>query len=187
MCYAVGTPTEEAIAEMPTSDARKRANAKWDGANMRTVSCKIKREYADEFAAYCEQHSMSPSTAIRNYVLACIGRKDERMKEIYRSFDGNLSPENTDGYIIYEIAGGLLEIESLSVRPDTIDARFRIPRELLPESDYGDLAKIGELEADAWNGCYRRGQVFFKGKWYSGEMIDKIQQDAGDNYWQRHI
>lgn len=172
---------------MASQEARRRASAKWDRENMRSLSCKIRQEYAEEFITYCELHGMSPNTAIRNYVLECIGRKDEKMKEIYRSFEGKLSPENPEGHIIYAIGDDLLEIETASAVKGTVTTRIRVPQALLPESDYNNLERLGELAADCSNGCYKRGQIFFKGRWYSSEMISKIQQANRDNYWQKYV
>ena len=33
---------------MPVSDAKKKANKKWDAANMQNLSVKVRREYADQ-------------------------------------------------------------------------------------------------------------------------------------------
>lgn len=39
--------------KMPISDSRRRANAKWDKANMTVIGCKVRREQAEEFKAEC--------------------------------------------------------------------------------------------------------------------------------------
>lgn len=109
------------------------------------------------------------------------------MKEIYRSFAGKLSPDNTDGYIIYDAGSGLLEIESVSVRPDVAKSRIRVPAELLPASAFADVARIGELTIDADNGCYSRGQTFFRGKWFSGDKIAEIQRANRDQNWKKYV
>ena len=38
------------------TEARKRANAKWDKENMVVLACKVKRETAEQFKAYLEEH-----------------------------------------------------------------------------------------------------------------------------------
>ena len=55
------------------SDAKKKANAKWDSANMATLACKVKREQADEFKAKCEQQGKTANTALKDFVLSVIG------------------------------------------------------------------------------------------------------------------
>lgn len=108
------------------------------------------------------------------------------MKEVYRSF-GVLDMDCHEGYVIYELKNGLLEISSESIDLDKRDTRFRIPKELLSEDDYGNLEKLGALEADAMNGCYENAQTFHNGKWYSGKTIREIQKKNKDLYWQRHV
>lgn len=41
---------------MPVSDAKKKANAKWDAANMSVLSVKIRRDKAEAFKALCAEH-----------------------------------------------------------------------------------------------------------------------------------
>lgn len=108
------------------------------------------------------------------------------MKEVYRSF-GVLDMDCHEGYVIYELKNGLLEISSENIDLDKRDARFRVPKELLSEDDYGNLEKLGALEADAMNGCYENAQTFYNGKWYSGKTIREIQKKNKDLYWQRHV
>ena len=57
---------------MPLSDARKRANAKWDNANMKTIACKLKKSQAERFKEYCESMGKTTNTVLREYVLSCI-------------------------------------------------------------------------------------------------------------------
>lgn len=109
------------------------------------------------------------------------------MKELYRSFEGKLNVENQTGYIIYATSNGLLEIEELSVLPDAKTHRYRIPADLLPETDYANVEKIGALTADLWFGLYENGQIFFNGKWFSGKTISRIQQKNRDKFWQRYV
>ena len=109
------------------------------------------------------------------------------MKELYKSFEGKLGVENQNGYIIYEADNSLLEIEELSIRQDIKKYRYRVPATLLPKADFANIQKIGELQADIWNGCYENGQIFFKGKWYSGKKIAEIQQKNQDQNWQKYV
>ena len=108
-------------------------------------------------------------------------------KEIYRTFDGMLDVDNTDGYIIYSIGDDMLEVESISVRPDVVTDRFRVPSNLLPESDFGNLLKLGELAIETGDGVYTRGQTFYNGKWYSGATITEIQKKNDDLNWKLYV
>ena len=108
------------------------------------------------------------------------------MKEVYRSF-GVLNMDCRYGYIIYELKNDLLEISSESTDLNSKDNRFRVPKRLLSKADYGNIEKLGALQADAMNGCYEDTQTFHNGKWYSGSTIREIQKKNKDLYWQRHV
>lgn len=61
---------------MPVSDAKKKANAKWDSENMSTVACKIKKSQAEKFKAYCADIGKTSNAVLRDYVLECIDEKE---------------------------------------------------------------------------------------------------------------
>ena len=42
------------------TEARKRANAKWDKENMVVLACKVKRETAEQFKAACAAQGTRP-------------------------------------------------------------------------------------------------------------------------------
>lgn len=58
---------------MAVSDAKKKANAKWDSENMATLACKVKKDHADKFKAYCSEIGKTSNAVLREYVLSCIG------------------------------------------------------------------------------------------------------------------
>lgn len=58
---------------MAVSDAKKKANAKWDSENMATLACKVKKEHADKFKAYCSEIGKTSNAVLRECVLSCIG------------------------------------------------------------------------------------------------------------------
>lgn len=111
------------------------------------------------------------------------------MKEIYRSFDGKLNVDQQDGYILYSTddGGALIEYEGLSVWQDVRTERARIPADHLPPEQYGDTERIGELVADCWCGNLAAGQIYFCGKWWSGDKIREIQRKNNDLQWQRYV
>lgn len=63
---------------MSVSDAKRKANAKWDSENMSTMSCKIKKTQAEAFKAYCEASGKTPNSVIRDFILDCIGSPPTR-------------------------------------------------------------------------------------------------------------
>ena len=49
----------------PVSDAKKRANKKWDAANMQNLSVKVRRDYADAIRAACSEQGTTPGAVMR--------------------------------------------------------------------------------------------------------------------------
>ncbi len=62
---------------MPISDAKKKANAKWDSENMTTIGCKIKKGHAEKFKVYCESQGKTSNAVLREFVLTCINENNE--------------------------------------------------------------------------------------------------------------
>ncbi len=54
---------------MAIPESRKRANSKWDKENMTTLGCKIRKEQAADFKAYCEAQGKTSNTVLKDYVL----------------------------------------------------------------------------------------------------------------------
>lgn len=61
---------------MAVSEAKKKANAKWDSENMATLACKVKRTQAEAFKSYCAERGQTSNTVLKDYVLDCIGEQD---------------------------------------------------------------------------------------------------------------
>ena len=62
---------------MAVAESRKRANVKWDAENMTTLGCRVKKEQADRFKAYCSEIGKTSKAVLRDYVLDCIGEKQD--------------------------------------------------------------------------------------------------------------
>lgn len=58
---------------MAPSESQKRASLKWDKENMITLGCKIKRDQAAKFKAYCFDQGKTSNTMLKEFVLSCIG------------------------------------------------------------------------------------------------------------------
>ena len=54
------------------SKAKRRANDKWDKANMSILACKIKKHEAAAFREYAAQNGKTINSLFREYVLKCI-------------------------------------------------------------------------------------------------------------------
>lgn len=53
---------------MALTEARKRANAKWDKANMASLSCRVKMDTANAFRELCEQRGTTVSMALSTFI-----------------------------------------------------------------------------------------------------------------------
>ena len=62
---------------MAVAESRKRANVNWDAENMTTLGCRVKKEQADRFKAYCSEIGKTSNAVLRDYVLDCIGEKQD--------------------------------------------------------------------------------------------------------------
>ena len=61
---------------MAPSESQKRASIKWDKENMSVLGCKVKKEQAEKFKAYCESMGKTSNAVLRDYVLGCIDEKE---------------------------------------------------------------------------------------------------------------
>ena len=50
------------------SEARKRANKKWDEKNIRTVTARIRKETAEQLKEYAERHGTTVNRIISDYI-----------------------------------------------------------------------------------------------------------------------
>lgn len=50
------------------SESQKRARDKWDATNMTLVSCKMRRDLADEFKSAAKANGTTPSALIRGWI-----------------------------------------------------------------------------------------------------------------------
>ena len=67
---------------MSLSESRKRASAKWDAENMTTLGCRVKRTQAAAFKSYCEGRGQTSNTALKNFVLGCIGEQESSQEAV---------------------------------------------------------------------------------------------------------
>ena len=50
------------------TEARKRANAKWDKENMTSLACRVKKDYAEKFKAACIEAGTTPNAVLKQAV-----------------------------------------------------------------------------------------------------------------------
>jgi len=66
---------------MAVSDAQKRAANKYIKEHMSTLACKVRKEQAAAFHAYCEARGMTSNTVIKTYVVGCIEKDETALQE----------------------------------------------------------------------------------------------------------
>lgn len=59
---------------MPITEAKRKANSKWDAANMTVLGCKIRKDKAEQFKAACKSAGTTPNAVFT-------GAIDEFMNE----------------------------------------------------------------------------------------------------------
>lgn len=75
-------------------DAKKKANAKWDSENMATLACKVKKDHADRFKAYCVEIGKTSNAVLRDCVLSCVdGESPQKPAGAAQGIDAILTPE----------------------------------------------------------------------------------------------
>lgn len=61
---------------MSPSEAQKRASAKYQEKTIASLACRVKKEQAEAFKAYCAEKGTTANAVLRSYVLSCIGADD---------------------------------------------------------------------------------------------------------------
>lgn len=60
---------------MALTEARKRANKKWDAENMQIVACKVKKSTASDFKELAKANGTTPNELLRNFIQDYIKEK----------------------------------------------------------------------------------------------------------------
>lgn len=63
---------------MAPSEAQKRASAKYQRENIASLACRVKKEQAEKFKAYCSEQGKTSNAVLKEYVLDCIGEGENR-------------------------------------------------------------------------------------------------------------
>lgn len=75
------------------TEARKRANAKWDKENMVVLACKVKRETAEQFKAACAEQGTTSNAVLQQAVKAYL---DEHPAPEQSHAAGNTQDDETE-------------------------------------------------------------------------------------------
>lgn len=57
---------------MAPSEAQKKASAKYQKENIASLACRVKKDQAEKFKAYCESIGKTSNAVLRDYVIKCI-------------------------------------------------------------------------------------------------------------------
>lgn len=75
-------------------EAKKKANQKWDSENMATLACKVKKDHADRFKAYCAEIGKTSNAVLRDCVLSCVdGESPQKPAGAAQGIGAILTPE----------------------------------------------------------------------------------------------
>jgi len=58
---------------MSPTEAQKRASAKYQEKNIASLACRVKKEHAEKFKAYCAEQGKTSNAVLREFVMKCIG------------------------------------------------------------------------------------------------------------------
>lgn len=61
---------------MAPTEAQKRASAKYQRENIASLACRVKKEQAEKFKAYCAGQGKTANAVLRDYVLDCIDERE---------------------------------------------------------------------------------------------------------------
>lgn len=57
---------------MSPTEAQKKAAAKYHKENIASLACRVKKDQAAKFKAYCDSIGKTSNAVLREYVLSCI-------------------------------------------------------------------------------------------------------------------
>ena len=57
---------------MAASEAQKKASAKYQKENIASLACRVKKDQAEKFKAYCAAQGKTSNAVLREFVLNCI-------------------------------------------------------------------------------------------------------------------
>lgn len=61
---------------MPPTDAKRRANAKYQAKTIASLACRVKKEQAEAFKNHCKSIGKTSNAVLKDFVLGCIGEQE---------------------------------------------------------------------------------------------------------------
>ena len=62
---------------MSPTNAQKRATKKYQKENISSLACRVRKEQAQKFKAYCEAQGKTSNAVLKEFVLECIKETEE--------------------------------------------------------------------------------------------------------------
>ena len=69
------------VSEEHKKEVHHRNNVKWDRENMRSLTCRMRREEADIFKDWCAKRNTTPGRVLKEFVLEVISEEDQDSEE----------------------------------------------------------------------------------------------------------
>ena len=64
-------------AKQAELEAQKKAAAKYQKENIASLACRVKKDQAEAFKAYCESLGKTSNAVLKEFVLSCIGSQSD--------------------------------------------------------------------------------------------------------------
>ena len=77
---------------MPLRESQKRANAKWNKENLKTISTKVSKPFADAFLALCQEKNESVHSVIKSFVMDCLSKNAIPVYDPPTGVQGQIAP-----------------------------------------------------------------------------------------------
>ena len=71
---------------MAVSEKQKKFAREWDRANILTVSCRLRRNDAEAFKAYCASRNTNPAAMLKEFIMG-------KLEEYYKELENNKSKD----------------------------------------------------------------------------------------------
>lgn len=65
------------------TQSHKEGNRRWDRENMRSLTCRMRKEEAEAFKEWCRLHGTNPGAYLKQVAMKCVAEYDAEMQRKY--------------------------------------------------------------------------------------------------------
>lgn len=65
------------------TESHKEGNRRWDRENMRSLSCRLRKDEAEDFKAWCKLNGTNPGAYLKKAALRCVAEYNAEMQRQY--------------------------------------------------------------------------------------------------------